>query len=108
MPPGSLVTAFMPACTAASASSENRQALELRPLLHVVPDDAHDARHDRVAARDARGQRAELDRRHQHIALADAGVERFALLPGHADRSRPSRRGRGSRRPSRREFRMPV
>ena len=30
----------------------------------------------------------------EHIALADAGVERFALLPGDAERSPASRRGR--------------
>ncbi len=51
----------------------------------LAADIAGDARRHRLAAGDARRQHAQLQRRHQHIALADAGDQRFALLPGHAE-----------------------
>ena len=57
------------------------QTLELRTLFHIVAHHAHDARHHLIAARHPGRQHAELDGSHQHITLADAGVERFPLLP---------------------------
>src|SRR5437868_11845651 len=57
----------------------SRQRRVVRPLLAILADHANDARADEPAARDAGAQCTELERRYEHVALADSGVERFAF-----------------------------
>ena len=62
---------------------------------------AHQPRHDRPAAvGDARRHDGQLQRRRQHVALADAGDHRLALRPG-ACRSVAAFQSRVGRRPPR-------
>jgi len=86
------------------ALSENAADRRLPRLHQAFADDARDARRHRLASGDARGLGAELQWRHQYIALADAGVERFALLPGGTPSSRASTPGSGSHPRARRHF----
>src|SRR5205807_7358302 len=58
-----------------------RQRRKFRSRLTLFADHTNDARADQLSAGDARRHGAELERRDEHIALADTGVQRLALQP---------------------------